>query len=175
MHSGSIFPPENGVLYYTSTHYYRLPSPYASIFLHQPSFSHRCPCIMKFNHFSLISHFVFSSVSSWTRLGSSQSEDIISDYNSCGRQPLSQILARKCQHSIWVPSAAFVIIHCRSKGGVVDGCMHGLLNGPTVHRQRAPMGPGLLQINKNSSFTLTSWFQSGSFNLDSEFSDGSHP
>lgn len=94
-----------------------------SLFLHQPFALTDVSCIMKFNHSSLISDFIFSSVSSWTRLGSSQSADIISDYNSCGRQPLSQILARKLPHSIWVPSAALVIFHCRSWGGVMGACM----------------------------------------------------
>lgn len=35
---------------------------------------------MQVNHFFLISHLIFSPVSSWTRLGSSQTDSIISDY-----------------------------------------------------------------------------------------------
>ena len=37
-------------------------------------------------HYSLIPYFIFSSVSSWTRLGPNQSGDIISDYKSCALQ-----------------------------------------------------------------------------------------
>lgn len=91
-----------------------------------------------FNHFSLISHLIFSSVSSWTRLGSSQSEDIISDYNSCGRQLLSQLLARKCRLPIWVPTASFVSLQCWRKYGWMDACVdYWMDTGPDPRGFRA--------------------------------------
>lgn len=115
MYSGSISPSRKMSLYIDLILHFNselsTAHPKGNYFFHQ-SFSptHAPPSwnSITFNQVSLISHLIFSSVSSWTRLGSGQSEDIISDYNSCGRRLLSQLLVRKCQPSSWVPAAAFI-------------------------------------------------------------------